>query len=164
MEITGDVDKCFWVLDDEFDKSDENQEEEGNASNRFDLGKLLRIYLVNCSSKWTSQTPTGESAFEKIELSSNDDRGFHADGEDANPLKLYFHGGSTGIQLLQVMELRWVWKNADPTWSCFSSYIGYVTPSGRFLVPEASILALRSLIRVSWTGCHVDLRSPIRQI
>ena len=95
-------------MDEEFDKSDDNQEERGTTSDGIELGKLLWIYLVNCSSKWTPQTPTGESAFEKIELSSNDDRGFHADGEHANPLKLYFHGGSTGIQLLQVMESRWV--------------------------------------------------------
>ena len=87
---------------------DDSKEVEGATSNGWVLGKLLWTNLVNCSLKWTPQTPQGESAFEKIELSSNDDRGFHADGEDVNPLKLYFHGGSTGIQLLQVMESRWV--------------------------------------------------------
>ena len=95
------------------------------------FGKFLKwFFLFIFSLTWNTYTPTGEKAFETIEQSNFNDRGFHADGEHANPLKLYFHGGSTGIQLLQVTELRWVWKNANPVWSCSSSYIGYVTPSG----------------------------------
>ena len=94
----------------------EDKDEEGEArTDGIDYGKFLWIYLVNCSAKWTSQTPTGDLAIEKHELSFNDDRGFHADGEHANPLQHYFHGGSTGIQLLWVMDKRWVCKNADPT-------------------------------------------------
>ena len=72
-------------------------------------GKFSWKNLIICSLKWTSQTPQGESAFEKIELSSNDDRGFHADGEDVNPLTSYTSmEEESGIQLLQVMESRWV--------------------------------------------------------
>ena len=96
----------FRSLIDEFESPEGNEEEGEAKAEEEHAGKFSWIYLVNCSLKWTPQTPTVGTAFEKIELSSNDDRGFHADGEHANPLKHYFHGGSTGIQLLQVMELR----------------------------------------------------------
>ena len=95
----------------------EDEREEGEARiDGTDHVKFSWIYLVNCSTKWTSQTPTGDLAIEKHELSFNDDRGFHADGEHVNPLQHRFlGGGSTDIQLLQVMDKRWVCKNAGPT-------------------------------------------------
>ena len=113
--MNGNEDGNFRALDGEIEELEDNREEGEARADEFYDGKFLWIYLVNCSSKWTPQTPTGDFAIEKIELSLNDDRGFHADGEHANPLQHYFHGGSTGIQLLWVMDKRWVCKNADPT-------------------------------------------------
>ena len=103
--MTGNVDENFRALNEEFDELEDNWEEGEAKADENQVGKFLWIYLVNCSSKWTPQTPTGDLAIEKYELSFNDDRGFHADGEHANPLQHHFlGGGSTGIQLLRVME------------------------------------------------------------
>ena len=73
------------------------------------IGKFLKWFFFFIHSLiCITYTPTGEKAFETIEQSNFNDRGFHADGEHVHPLKHGFHGGSSDIQLLWVMDKRWV--------------------------------------------------------
>ena len=67
--MTGNEMWNFRALDGGKDELEDNREEGEARANESNDGKFLWIYLVNCSSKWTSQTPTGDLAIEQIELS-----------------------------------------------------------------------------------------------